>query len=58
MESNFNRLTDEQKSSVVLAIVLGAAEMWGEECMPAADRGDNTVYNMNEIHDWLESRLF
>lgn len=57
METNFSRLTHEQKTSVVLAIITGAAELWGDECMPAADQGDNTLYSMDEIYDWAVAQL-
>lgn len=55
--TNFNDLPLEEQRQVVLAIVQGAAEMWGTECMPAADIGDNRVFNMNEIYDWLVAVL-
>lgn len=51
--SNFNDLTDEQQAEIVAAALQGAADQWGEECMPAADIGDNRVFQMKDLIAWV-----
>lgn len=53
MADEFTRLGFDEKRDIVIAIVEACKEMWGKECMPAADIGDNRVFDMDEIIDWL-----
>ena len=55
--TRFNALPHEEKRQIILAIVQGAAEQWGTECMPATDLGDNRVFNMDEIYEWLATTI-
>lgn len=52
--TDFNSLTFEAKQAIVTAIIRAGAEMWGEECMPAADAGDNRLFVMEQIADWVD----
>ena len=51
--TRFNAHPHGEKRQIILAIIQGAAEQWGTECMPAADFGDN----MDEIYEWLATTI-
>lgn len=52
--TDFNGLTHSEKQAIVTALIRGAAEQWGEVCMPAADVGDNRQFHMEQIADWID----
>lgn len=53
--TDFNTLPFAEKQSILCALIRGAADQWGEECMPAADIGDNRLFCMEQICDWVDS---
>lgn len=53
--TDFNTLSHAEKQGIVTAALRACAEMWGEECMPAADAGDNRTFVMEQLCDWVDS---
>lgn len=53
--TSFAALSIEEQKKIVKALIDGAAQEWGDECMPATGIGDNRIFNMNEISAWIDS---
>lgn len=52
----FSSLSFEEQKTVLKAMILGCADEWGQECMPAAGSGDNRVFDLDELIDWVDAR--
>lgn len=52
--TDFNPLSHEQKQTIVTAIIRGAAEQAGQYQHAAFFNGDNDIYDMEQIADWID----
>lgn len=55
--ASFHDLSEREKRETVIAIISAAAEMWGEVCMPRADLGDNRLYDLSIISEWVQDEM-
>ena len=53
---NFLALPFDEQKTILCAALRACAEMWGNECMPAADIGDNRVFDMDDLVAWIADR--
>lgn len=51
---DFTTLKLHEKQEVVLAILSACEDQWGRECFAAADAGDNRLYDLQQIADWIQ----
>lgn len=54
---DFSMKPADHRLKIVLAMIDACTEMWGEQCMPGADIGDNEVYAMTDVRNYVEQAL-
>lgn len=53
--TDFNSLSFNEQKKVMLAVLAAGAGEWGDQCFAASEFGDNRLYDMTQLCEWVEA---